>query len=195
MNLIRIVGAGLGWFAILAQYWLSTAEHGFVAGSVNYFSFFTILSNIIVALAFTLPGSKIFSRPGVRTAIAVYIFVVGTIFFFLLRKLFHPVGLGWYVNIILHYTMPPLYILDWVLFVPKRNLTYQSIPYWLIYPVVYCAWTLAHGAVSGYYPYPFLNAGELGYPRIALNILALGAFFAGLSAGFICVGRWLPGRD
>jgi hypothetical protein len=195
MNPIRLAGAALGWFAVLAQYWLSTTELGLVPGTINYFSFFTVLSNILVALAFTLPNSKIFSRPDVRTAIAVYIFVVGTIFFFLLRKIYHPVGLGWYVNILLHYTMPPLYILDWALFVPKRTLRYKTIPYWLIYPVVYCAWLLAHGAASGFYPYPFLNAAELGYPRTVVNILALGAFFAGLSAIFITLGRYLPAGD
>jgi hypothetical protein len=195
MNPLRVAGAALGWFAVLAQYWLSTTELGLVPGTINYFSFFTILSNILVALALTFPGSRIFSRPGVRTAIAVYIFVVGTIFFFLLRQIYHPVGLGWYVNILLHYTMPPLYILDWALFVPKKNLSYKSIPAWLIYPVAYCAWLLAHGAASGFYPYPFLNAAELGYPRTALNILGLGVFIAGLSAAFIAIGRYLPAWD
>jgi len=195
MQSYRALGASLGWFAILAQYWLSTSESGLLAGSVRYFGYFTLLGNIQVALAFTaplLPGSaytRFFQRPGVRTAIGVYILVVAVIYYLLLRKLYDPTGLGAFVNSLLHYVMPPLYLADWALFVPKESLSFRQIPYWLIFPLLYAAATLLHGAYSGYYPYPFLDAGKYGYHQIAINIVALTGFFVLVSAGFVTAGR------
>lgn len=198
MQPYRTLGAALGWFAILAQYWLSTSEAGFLPGTITYFSFFTILGNILVALAFALPlapgltPAAFFSRPGVRTALGVYIVVIGVVFYFLLRKIYHPTGLGWWVNILLHYIIPPLYVLDWLLFVPKRGLAFRHIPLWLIFPLTYTFYTLLHGALSGYYPYPFLDAATYGYPQILTNIAALTAFFVLISTAFITAARYLP---
>jgi hypothetical protein len=191
----RVLGASLGWFAVCTQYWLSTSQFGLLAGSLLYFGFFTLLGNIQVALAFTAPLlpdgpiTRFFRRPGVRTAIAVYILVIAVIFYLLLRKLYDPAGLGYYVNILLHYVMPVLYLLDWAIFVPKRSLTFRQIPYWLIFPLVYAGATLLRGAGSGYYPYPFLNAGKYGYAPITLNVLALTGFFVLVSAGFVAIAR------
>jgi hypothetical protein len=198
MRTYRALGAGLGWFTILAQYWLSTSESGLLAGSVFYFGFFTLWGNTLVTLAFTAPllpqgRLRFFNRRDVRAAIGVYIFVVAVIFYLLLRKLYHPTGLGWLVNLLLHYIMPPLYLLDWLLFVPKHELKFRQIPLWLIVPLAYAAYTLVHGAVTGYYPYPFLNAAQLGYDRVLLNIGGLTLLFVVVSAVFIAAGR-LSGR-
>lgn len=200
MQAYRIVGALLGWFAVCAQYWLSTSEFGWVAGSLLYFGFFTLLGNIQVALAFTAPllpegpVTRFFQRQGVRTAIAVYILVIAVIFYFLLRKLYHPTGLGYYVNLLLHDVMPALYLLDWAVYVPKRGLTFRQIPFWLIFPLVYAGLTLLRGAYSGYYPYPFLDAGKYGYGQVGMNVAGLTVFFILVSAGFVAVGRVSSGR-
>jgi hypothetical protein len=199
MRIYRLIGAALAWFALLAQFPITVAQSGLVTGTIIYFSFFTILSNLLVALAFTaplLPGNQLgfFLRPAVRTAIAVYILVVSAIFITLLRKLFHPVGLGYYVNILLHYIDPPFYLIDWLLFVPKRGLRFGTIPAMLIFPLLFAAWTLLHGAATGWYPYPFMDAAKFGYQRVFINILFLAALFAGLSAGFIAAGRTRPPR-
>ena len=52
----RIGAAALAWFAILLQYYLTVTKPGapFIEATVRYFSFFTILTNILVALALTL---------------------------------------------------------------------------------------------------------------------------------------------
>lgn len=200
MQPYRILGASLGWFAILAQYWLNISESGFLAGSAVYFGFFTLLGNIQVTFAFTAPllpetgVTRFFRRPGVRTAIAVYIVVVGVIYYLLLRQLYAPAGLGYVLNLLLHGVMPVLYVLDWIFFCAKRSLAFRQIPHWLIFPLLYAAATLLRGAWSGYYPYPFLDAGRYGYPRIAINIAWLGAFFILLSAAFVGIGRIAAGR-
>jgi hypothetical protein len=201
MKPYRIVGAALGWFTIIAQYVLNIQQDGFIPGTITYFGFFTMLGNIQVAIAFAapllpqFPGAAFFNRPGVRTAVAVYIFVVDVIFYLLLRKVYDPTGFGAVLNLFLHYILPPLYVLDWLAFVPKQSLSYRQIAYWQIFPIVYAILTMTRGAVTGYYPYPFLDAGKYGYGQIAINIAVLSAFFILLSAGFVTVGRWQAGLE
>ncbi len=45
----RIVAAALGWFAIITQYSLMAANAGphLVERTINFFSYFTIVSNIL----------------------------------------------------------------------------------------------------------------------------------------------------
>ena len=50
-------------------------------------------------------------------------------------------------------------------------------------------WTLLHGAVSGWYPYPFLDVSELGYPRTLLNIAGLVLAFLVLELALVGIGR------
>jgi hypothetical protein len=198
MHTYRTLGAALGWFALLTQYYLNTTQSGLLPGSVIYFSFFTLWGNILVAVAFTvplLPGTApdaFFARPGVRTALGVYILIIALIFYLMLRNLYHPTGLGWWDNTFLHYIIPPLYLFDWLLFVPKCTLRFHQIPAWLILPLTFAAYTLLHGALSGYYPYPFLNVRTFGYPQILLNIAGLTLLFILTSAAFIGTGRMLP---
>jgi hypothetical protein len=199
MKPYRMLGAALGWFTIVTQYWLNVQQFGVVLATITYFGFFTMLGNILVAFAFAaplcpgFPGAGFFHRPGVRTAIAVYIVVVDVIFYLLLRKIYTPTGLGGVLNLLLHYIMPPLYVVDWLVFVPKQSLSYRQIPFWLIFPIAYLAVVLVRGAASGYYPYPFLDAGMFGYRQIAINIAALSLFFILLAAALVALGRWQAG--
>jgi hypothetical protein len=201
MKPYRIVGAALGWFTIIAQYVLNIQQDGVLPGTITYFGFFTMLGNIQVAIAFAapllpqFPGAAFFNRPGVRSAVAVYIFVVDVIFYLLLRKVYDPTGFGAVLNLSLHYILPPLYVLDWLAFVPKQSLSYRQIAYWQIFPIAYAIVTMTRGAMTGYYPYPFLDAGKYGYGQIAINIAVLSAFFILLSAGFVAVGRFQAGLE
>jgi hypothetical protein len=98
----RIVVSALGWFAIILQYSLIASTRSgpdLVAWTINYFSFFTTIGNILVALAMTLPWlaprsqlGRWFLRPSVRTVIVAYIIVVGVVYHVMLRNLYNPQG-------------------------------------------------------------------------------------------------------
>ena len=191
----RVVAAAIGWFVIGLQYYLiaSKPDVTLAEAAIRMLSFFTILTNILVALAMTLPWlapeSKLgafFSRPSVRTAIACYIIVVSAVYYAILRKLWNPEGLQYLADTIEHCVAPALYIVDWLVFVPKGTVSARSVPWWLLYPVGYAAFSLLHGAVTGFYPYPFLEVTQLGYERVLLNMGVLTAAFAVL--GLILVG-------
>lgn len=95
----RMAAAAVAWFALVLQYYLTITKPGAspIEATIRYFSFFTILTNILVALALTLPWlapdtgtGRFFDRPSVRTAILSYIIIVAVIYHYLLAKLWNP---------------------------------------------------------------------------------------------------------
>jgi hypothetical protein len=183
----RIVAAAIGALALILQYLLVLVGDlgpGPLGRTVNFFSYFTILSNILIVLALAMPSlaphtalARFFMRPQVRAAIVAYVIVVAITYDLVLSGLLDLQGLARTVDIVLHDVMPFLFVLDWLLLVPKGALRFREIPAWLVFPAIYLAWTFLHGALSGFYPYPFVDAGALGYARAGLNVIGLFALF------------------
>ncbi len=194
----RMAAAAVAWFALVLQYTLTITKPGapFLEATVRYFSFFTILTNILVALALTFPwlapqsrAGQFFDRPSVRTAILAYIIIVAVIYHYLLAKLWNPQGWQLVADTIEHVVTPALYVIDWVLFVPKGTVKWKSAVVWLGYPLVYAAYSLIHGAVTGYYPYPFINVSNLGYDKVLINMAVLVLVFLGFGVALIGLDR------
>jgi hypothetical protein len=185
----------LGWAALILQYALvltGTLGADSFTRTINFFSFNTIITNILVALAFTLPIiapqsalGQFFSRPTVRTALTAYMIIVMGVVYVILRHLTKLEGWDLVADVILHYIMPVLFVIDWLFLVPKQTLKLSDTIAWLAYPIVYLLWTFIHGAYSGFYPYPFLNHSELGIARVLLNEAGLLVIF--LVLGFVLV--------
>ncbi|WP_426050691.1 Pr6Pr family membrane protein [Brevundimonas sp. SL161] len=182
----RILFAIVGWVGLLAQYALSleAGTRSVFGSTVVFFSYFTVLTNVLVALALTAPALFPDSRigrwtasEGVRAAVAMYIAVVGLIYHTLLDATWNPQGLLVYVNQVLHTVMPIAFVLDWLLFVPKGRLRWIDPVKWLAYPLLYGLWTVIHGQLIGWYPYWFIDIGALGWERAGVNLAALLAFF------------------
>jgi hypothetical protein len=131
----------------------------------------------------------------VRTAIAGYIIIVGTVYYLLLRGVSNAEGWPLFFEQVLHYVTPPLFVLDWLLFVPKGEVAWRTGVAYLGFPAAYAAWTLGHGAVSGWYPYPFLDVPELGYPRTLFNIAGLVLAFLALELILVGIGRLIDRRQ
>jgi hypothetical protein len=195
----RVSAAALGWFAIALQYSLIASTRSgpeLVTWTINFFSYFTIIANILVALAMTLPWiaprsrlGRWFMLPSVRTTIMGYIIVVGVVYHVMLRNLFHPHAWRFLCEIILHYVTPTLFVLDWLLFVKKRELSWKLPLAGLVLPLLYVAWTLLHGAIAGFYPYPFLNVTRLGYEQVFMNIAGLVVAFVVLMLILLAITR------
>lgn len=206
-----ILAAALTWVAMGVSYvrGLQTQSHlSWLTFTVNYFSYFTILSNLLVALYFTLtvlspqsPMGRFFNRPLVRAAIALYIAVTFLIYFAILSRIPFEPGGSRFVQGLLHYVTPALYLFHWAIYGERGTLRWRDIWHWLAFPLVYFIYSVIHGAWSGFYPYSFINAAQLGYPRVLLNSLLVLATFALLSLllgmldrrlGKAAVGRLQP---
>lgn len=200
---LPILFAIIAWFAVLTQYYLMIENRvaSISETTIRFFSFFTILTNLLVAIYFTLIIFKIknsflaiINKPWTLTAITVYITCVGLGYQILLRHIWQPTGLQMIVDELLHTLIPIMVIIYWYLYEIKSLATYKQILKWLIYPLIYLTCILIRGKFSNFYPYPFVNVGNLGLFKVLINCALLITLFAGLSAIFIRVGRATKNR-
>jgi len=201
----RAVFAVVGWAALGLQYGLMISGQPaaeVATRTLNFFSFFTILTNLLVAIALTLPvigsGTRLgrwASSEGLRAGVTMYAVVVGLVYHFLLHATWNPQGWSYVANIALHYVMPAAILIDWLAFTPNGRLRWIDAGKWLAFPLIYGGWTLLHGALSGWYPYWFIDAGELGLGRTLLNFGGLLAFFGVVGLIVVAIDRTLGRRD
>jgi hypothetical protein len=182
-----ILLAVIAWLAVLLQIALAVrivtaAGQSPITGVINTLSYFTILTNLIVAIVSTAAAlhsptsnapDSFLSRTSTFSAVAVYIFIVGLTYSLLLRSIWDPTGLSLVLDVALHDITPILYVLFWFFFVPKGTLRWSDPVYWLIYPVLYVLYCLIRGAITGLYPYYFVDVTLLGYPKALLNTALL----------------------
>jgi hypothetical protein len=129
-------------------------------------------------------------RPSVQASAAVYIAIVGIVYQLLLRHLWNPQGAQWVADTLLHSIIPVGYVLYWWLFAPRDELSWKNAIGWLVYPGAYLVYTLARGAVSGLYPYPFVDVNTLGYGGVLARAAVLMLVFLGMGLLIVAIARW-----
>lgn len=195
---VMLAIAGIAWIALVLQLYIlldkATAMGMTSLGAVaRFLAFFTILTNLLVALCLSCSSmrtkgrwGRFFSKPPVQAAIALYILVVGIVYNAILRFLWQPSGLQKVADELLHVVVPLLFVCYWLLFVIKGQLKWRHAFQWLLYPAVYLCYALLRGGLGGFYPYPFINVTELGYSRVLMN--AAGLLLVFIAGGFLFVG-------
>lgn len=176
--MLRLVAAGAISAAVAAQFSRSIKSPAFSA--VNFFSYFTILSNIFIAVVFamsafvTLRGKKLsLALECTRGAATLYMVTTGIIFALLLSQ--YPLGLTMpWVNTVLHQIIPVFAALDWLFMPPSLRVPPKMWWSWLLFPVLYVIYTLLRGPHAGWYPYPFFDPTVTGgYGRVAVYCIGI----------------------
>ncbi|MXR52728.1 hypothetical protein GRX03_14080 [Halovenus sp. WSH3] len=167
---------------------------------VVFSGFFTYWTNAAVALAVTLPllapeskPGRFFRRASVVTGVAVSITLVAVVYELLLRSGWGPLGIDLLLDLLLHYLIPAAFVAYWWLVTPVGRLSWRGPLSWLAYPAGYAGFVLVRGALTGTYPYPFLDVGARGYLTVLSNVGAIGVAFLLLGSVFVGLGR-LTGR-
>jgi len=204
MRIYALVGALLGSFALALQLYLMLVQSSgpaMLGTVITYFSFFTILTNLLTALVFTALAfrpetgwGKWFRTPSVQAATAVYIAIVGIIYQLLLRQLWNPQGAQWVADVLLHSVIPIGYVAYWLLFGPRTGLNWKTAVAWLTYPALYLVYILARGAVSGLYPYPFVDVNVLGYGGVLARAALFLLVFLGTGLLVVALARRIRAR-
>lgn len=160
----RVVLALASLVAVGAQLSVTVAKD---YSLVNFFSYFTNLSNIFGSLVFLVGAVLLLRTPAEdldarwRGAAVVYLVLVGLVFNVLLRDT--DLGdLKPWVNVVVHMAMPVAVLVDWLVWPPGRRVERRWIGLWLVVPGVYVAYSLVRGAVTGFYPYPFFDPDRSG---------------------------------
>jgi hypothetical protein len=189
-RLAHLVVAVVAWGALLFQLALSisgaavlvdTDPPGLGARLYRYVAYFTIQSNILVAVASTvLARDPVADRPWwrvVRIAALVGITVTGLVHFFLLRPLLDLEGANWVADKLLHMVVPVLAVAAWAWVGPRPRVHVREMAYALAWPVLWLVWTLVVGQVDGWVPYPFLDPDEDGWGAVGIACVGITILF------------------
>jgi len=166
---------GLADLAAIATGFYDRVLHG-DAGAVNYFSYFTILSNIFAVAIFLAWMRPSGTYDLLRGAVVVYMAVTGVVYGLLLAH--YPVSVAAWINDMEHRVMPVVVVADWLIAPPSRRVPWRRVMIWLVFPVAYLIYTEIRGPIAQWYPYPFLDPRIGGYGRVA-------AYSAGIAVAFV----------
>jgi len=189
------------WAAVLLQLALSLQlaqanGKSVTAGLVVYLGYFTVLTNIFVALALTIPtgdGStrlqRFFAHPQTLACAATSTILVGLAYHFLLRHVWNPEGPQWFADLLLHYVVPVGFCAHWLDALPKSPLPWWSPLAWSMYPLLYFGYALMRGLFVFTYPYPFIDVTAIGYPMAFRNAFGLVAVFVIIGGLLLAIGK------
>lgn len=180
--------AALAWAALLLQLALSLRlsqanGQGVAHGLVAYFGYFTVLSNLFIALvasrgACMADGGRDLAWRGGAVASIV---VVGLGYHLLLRNVWDPQGWQKLADIALHYAVPLASLGWWLALPPRARIAARAPLRWLAWPLAYVLYALLRGELIGSYPYYFIDIDALGWTRVLAHL-------AGLLVVFVLVG-------
>lgn len=197
-NWIEVIGFLLGWFSLVGQFALmiQNRQVDVVETIVRFFSFFTILTNLLVALYFTsripifnkISFQKIFNK-GALTALTTFIVVVGLVYQIILRNTWEPKGFQLIIDELLHSVIPLFVLIYWLLFADIADLKFQNSKNWLWFPALYFVYVIIRGHFSNFYPYQFINISEIGYFQVLINFLIISSFMLSVMGILILIGH------
>lgn len=176
----------------------------------NFFSFFTIESNVLAAVTLAIGGIWALRQKDQKlveprwfavllVCASTYMIVTGVVYNTLLRGIPLPQGstVGW-SNEVLHVVIPLVMLLD-VLFAPRRRaLGWGTVGIAAIFPIAWTVFTLIRANLviapatgnDYWYPYPFLDPHQSGgYVAVSLYVLLIAAIIIGAAALVVWVGR------
>ncbi|MCU1476092.1 MAG: hypothetical protein JWQ64_785 [Subtercola sp.] len=152
---------------------------------VELFSFFTIQSNLFV-LGTSIVLALSPARNGrvwrvLRMDALLGIIITGLVYETILAPLVHLTGWALVATIGFHYISPWATLIGWLLFGPRPRIPWTTTAWAFVWPILWLVYTFVHGAVSGWYPYPFLDVNTIGLGDSLRNsavILLIGILIA-----------------
>jgi hypothetical protein len=199
--------------AIVTQFVTSVSSTSRAGGSVaalvaNFFSFFTIDSNVIACVVLGMGAVLLLVRRGddpvwftaLRAAAVTYMVTTGVVYNLLLRGISLAQGttVEW-ANEVLHVIGPLYLLLDW-LFAPGRiPLSLRTVWGIAAFPIVWALYTLVRAPLAAdpvtgkqpWYPYPFLNphTSANGYLSVSFYVLLIAVVILFVGYGVVWVSR------
>ena len=182
----------LSWFDVTGEFEQAWAR------SVNVLCYFTNQSNLIVGVVCLMLAVNI-DRQSTRFVIAeltglICVIVAGTVYYLMLASEDSLTGIEIPCNFIVHASVPIMFTIGWLVFIPHGNVTWRTVRYSLAFPVGWAIFAMIRGAIISYYPYPFMDVRDLGYPTALINMLVVTLFFVALFIGAYFVDKKLGQR-
>ncbi|HEY5981363.1 MAG TPA: Pr6Pr family membrane protein [Microlunatus sp.] len=165
----------------------------------RFVSYFTIQSNLLVIVT-VLPLIRNPQHDGrawrvLRLAALVMIAVTGLVHWFLLRPLSTLTGPEAVGDVLVHVATPVLTVIGWLVFGPRPRIAARTVAWSLAWPIAWLLYTLVVGALTGWYPYPFLDVADQGVGPVALTCGAITLLLTGLASACWRLDRVLRRSD
>ena len=193
--------AALAWAALVLQIGLNLSSGVDPFGNprtpwmsmVDLLGYFTILTNLLVALVITIPAvapksvaAGFFRDLRTTWTAAAAIVVVGIAYHVLLSAQYNPTGLAAWTDLAFHYLVPSLFAVYWVTTTEIGGARFlPQVGTLSLYPFAYFVYVIGRGEVLGTYPYFFVDVrtlGLIGALKNAMGILVFYLFVAWLMA-------------
>jgi hypothetical protein len=157
------------------------------------FKYFTMQSNLLVALFFFVSLSKRASNSrryqNLLGAVVVFISITFIVFLTMLSSIWYPTGLTMVGNIFNHYIVPITTISFLVIYRKDYNFNKKDIFHWLIYPLIYITFLLINGIITTDFIYPFFDINELGFGYFLVTFMMIIALFFLFSFGTLLLTK------
>lgn len=156
---------------------------------LRFLSYFTVESNcLVIATSLSLAVNP--TRDGkvwrvLRLDALVGITVTLVVYHLALRPLLDLHGLAKATDTGFHYVAPIMAVVGWLLYGPRPRVDVATLWWSLCWPIGYFCYTLGHGAASGWYPYPFVDAATNGYAFALRNALLVLFLLLGVGATYL----------
>jgi len=155
----------------------TTDPPGLATRVLRFVSYFTVQSNVLVLLTAWL----LIRRPSydgrlwriARADAIAGITITGVVHWFFLRPLLDLHGWAYVTDKLLHVAVPLLAVVGWLLFGPRRRIEWSTLLPALAWPTAWLLYTLVMGAITSWYPYPFLDVTKHGYGSVLLASLGV----------------------
>lgn len=150
---------------------------GAVGRVLDFLSYFTIWSNIIVAITVTMlalrPQRDDQLMRVLRLSALLMITVTGLVYAIVLAPTNNPQGWAYVADRLLHMVTPLLTLIVFAAVGPRRWFSLRIVRFSLVIPAIWLVFALIRGAVIDAWPYPFMIVATLGYPRVFANIVGV----------------------
>jgi hypothetical protein len=205
---IAVIAAVVGQLVTSVHFWFGSGLTSVTTQVINFFSFFTIESNVLTAVIMLIGAYILLTKRGadaswfqnLRLATFAYMATTGIVYNLLLRGIELPQGstLGW-SNEILHLVAPLYVILDWLLAPGRSPISWKTVWGVLVFPIAWCLYTLIRGPLTYdavyranfWYPYPFLNPNTSpeGYASVAFYIVLIAVVISALCVAGVAISK------
>lgn len=180
-KIIALIIALFGSTGILIDTIMYATEDGInILKGIEIFKYFTIQSNLFVVIICIIFALELFKDKKTESIFIggtlLYILITLIVFFIFLRPIWHPTGIRYVANLLLHYIVPIGYFGFVVYYRHDYSFEVGDIKYWIIYPILYTVMVLIVGPLTGDYIYPFFNipeVGVMGFVFMFVSILVL----------------------
>lgn len=182
----------------------------------DFFRYYTNLSNLLVVMFYLIRtvvritgkydgffGKIVFSQIWFYS-VTMSIFLTFGIYNFVLMPSFKkapPDSLEFKFahslsNYLVHYVVPLLCLLNWLIFADKEALQYKWALIWTIIPWIYVIYSTIRGlrgdrfeSTNSAYPYDFMDIGKYGWAKFIRNCLLVTVVFVAAGLFFIFIRK------